>query len=123
MFSAQKNLAYFRRRVLEDWRGLPSEPPGNEQWKHSTDALKSLVARLGLKDRVDEDSLRLMWADLVGEFLATHSQPDSLRQGTLIIRVLQPSVRYELEREWKSRVLARLQERFGKSRIRKIEFR
>jgi hypothetical protein len=41
----------------------------------------------------------------------------------LSIQVLQPSVRYELERNWKNEILAKLQARFGKKAIREIKFR
>jgi hypothetical protein len=46
-----------------------------------------------------------------------------LSGGVLSIQVLQPSVRYELERNWKNEILAKLQARFGKKTIREIKFR
>jgi hypothetical protein len=41
----------------------------------------------------------------------------------LTIQVLQPSVRYELERNWKAEILQKLQTRFGKKVIREVKFR
>jgi len=78
---------------------------------------------MGLQDRVDEEELRMAWGELVGEFLSSHSSPESLRNGVLTIQVLQPSVRYELERSWRSDVLQRLQQRFGAKKIRNVVFR
>jgi hypothetical protein len=46
-----------------------------------------------------------------------------LSGGVLGIHVLQPSLRYELERNWKREILTKLQERFGKKAIREIKFR
>jgi hypothetical protein len=47
----------------------------------------------------------------------------SLRDGLLIVRVLQPSLHYELETISKSEVLRKLKQRFGAKVIRDIRFR
>jgi oligoribonuclease (3'-5' exoribonuclease) len=42
--------------------------------------------------------------------------------GTLHIRVIQPSVRYELDRTWKPEIIRKLREQFGEKVIRDIKF-
>ncbi len=59
---------------------------------------------------------------IVGEFIAQHSIPDRLVAGTLMIRVIQPSVRYELDRTWKPEIIRKLKEQFGEKMIRDIKF-
>jgi predicted nucleic acid-binding Zn ribbon protein len=59
----------------------------------------------------------------VGEFIAAHSTPVALRDGVLYVRVLQPSLHYELERIAKAKVLRKLKLRFGSTTIRDIRFR
>ena len=39
-----------------------------------------------------------------------------------MIRVIQPSVRYELDRTWKPEIIRKLKERFGEKMIRDIKF-
>jgi hypothetical protein len=112
---------YFRKRVLEDWRGISSgEPP--ERLVSLADALAACLADLGLADQVSEEEMREAWEELVGDFLSAHSQPAGLKRGTLTIQVLQPMVRYELERSWKPKILSNLQARFGKDKVRTIRF-
>jgi len=113
---------HVRRLLLEEWRGLPEPPVGLDRCVPLADALSALIPRLGLTDRLNEEEIRTAWREIVGEFLATHSEPRALRGGILTIGVLQPTVRYELERSWKSRILEKLRERFGAAKIRGIRF-
>ena len=74
-------------------------------------------------DRLREDEVKAAWKEIVGDFLATHSEPVALRDGTLIVRVLQPTLHYELDHVWKARLLQKLKERFGARTVREIKFR
>jgi len=78
---------------------------------------------LGLGERLREQEIQEAWAAIVGDFLAQHSRPTALKNGVLIVQVLQPSVHYELERVWKSEVLQKLKARFGARALREIRFR
>ena len=111
-----------RKRVLEDWRGLPERPSRPERCVRAADALEKLVHKLGLTERLDEQEIQGAWREIVGDFLAEHSLPVSMRDGVLTIQVVQPAVRYELERSWKRRILQKLQARFQKT-VREVRFR
>lgn len=111
-----------RRQVLEEWRGLP-EPEEKDRCLPVKTALRALLDRLGLSEFLDEEAIRTAWREIVGDFLADHSSPESIRKGVLIIQVLQPTVRYELERSWKREILKKLQNRFGGATIREVRFR
>jgi hypothetical protein len=41
----------------------------------------------------------------------------------LVVHVLQPTVLYELERQWKSLILAKLKKRFGGKLLKELRFR
>jgi predicted nucleic acid-binding Zn ribbon protein len=114
--------AAIRRRLIEEWRGLP-EGPGPDPAVPFHEALKTAVAKLGLSECLCEEQVRDAWHGIVGEFLASHSAPSSMRSGVLTIDVFQPSVRFELEREWKPEILKKLRARFGAEVIRDIRFR
>lgn len=117
------HIESIRRRVLEDWRGLPEPRERPDRCVRVGDALKKLLPRLGLTERLNEQEVQSTWRDIVGDFLAEHSVPVSMREGVLIIQVLQPTVRYELDRTWKPEILRKLRARFGARTIREIRFR
>jgi predicted nucleic acid-binding Zn ribbon protein len=81
------------------------------------------LQRLGLRERLHENEVIETWTQTVGQFLAAHSTPVSLRDGILFVRVLQPALHYELERVSKAGILRKLKQRFGGKVIRDLRFR
>jgi len=116
-------VEYIRKRVLEEWRGLPEKPDRPERCIPAAEALKKLLPKLGLTERLNEQEVQAAWNEIVGDFLAAHSLPVSMRDGILIIQVLQPTVRYELERSWKPEILRKLKTRFGPKTVKEVRFR
>jgi predicted nucleic acid-binding Zn ribbon protein len=112
-----------RARVIAEWRGLPETAERKDRCNLVGDVLQKLLPRLGLNERLSEQQVKEAWLEVVGSFLAQHSVPAALSGGVLTVQVLQPSVRYELERNWKSEILQKLQARFGKKVIRDVKFR
>ena len=112
-----------RAKVIAEWRGLAECVERKDRCAVVGDVLKKLMPRLGLSERLGEEQVREVWHEVVGDFLAQHAVPAGLSGGILSIQVLQPSVRYELERNWKREILEKLQARFGKKVIREIRFR
>lgn len=108
-----------RRFVVQEWRGLP-EKREERPVTAVADAIQSLVSRLGLRERINEADILAAWKDIVGDFLAAHSRPARLVKGVLHIEVMQPSVRYELDRTWRPEILKKLQARFGRNAVKEI---
>ena len=81
------------------------------------------MKKLGLKERLQESEVLGAWQALVGDFIAGHSCPISLRDGILYVHVLQPALHYELERIAKPQILRKLKQRFGGRVIRDLRFR
>ncbi|HLB34141.1 MAG TPA: DUF721 domain-containing protein [Chthoniobacterales bacterium] len=115
------SISSLRQRVLQEWRGLPEKKLFDRSIV-ITDVLPKVLHKLGLDTRIKEDEIIGTWRELVGDFLATHSEPLQLVRGILYVRVIQPTIRYELDRVWKPDVLRKLQERFGKKTIRDVKF-
>jgi predicted nucleic acid-binding Zn ribbon protein len=84
---------------------------------------ESILGKLGLRTRIREEEIKAFWQEVVGDFLSKHSAPIALESGTLVVRVLQPTVHYEMERVWKRKLLVKLKERFGNATVREIRFR
>jgi predicted nucleic acid-binding Zn ribbon protein len=112
-----------RAAVIQEWRGLPEKKARSDHWETPGVLLPKLMQKLGLKERLRESEVIDAWSSIVGEFIAAHSAPVALRDGILYVRVLQPSLHYELERIAKTEILRKLKQRFGGKTIRDIRFR
>ena len=91
---------------------------------HAVGALVSKTAMLGLGlgERMRETEVLQAWKETVGDFISAHSSPHRLKDGVLYVRVLQPSVHYEMER-MRGSITAKLKERFGARVVREVRFR
>jgi predicted nucleic acid-binding Zn ribbon protein len=87
------------------------------------DCLRKVLDQWGLGEQLRERDVLGAWHELVGDFIARHSAPHSLKDGVLVIRVVQPTVRYELERQWRGEILRKFRERFGARVVRDVKFR
>ena len=82
---------------------------------------KALVS-LGLGERVREAEVLQAWKETVGDFFAAHSAPNRLKDGVLYVRVLQPTVHFEMDR-MRGPILTKLRDRFGARTVREVRFR
>ncbi len=112
-----------RKRVIQEWRGLPEAEAKQDRTLSIREVLVQLAPKLGLEGRLREEEIIAAWAEIVGDFFAKHSRPIRLHQGALVVNVLQPTVLYELDRQWKPVILAKLKKRFGGKVIRELRFR
>ena len=112
-----------RAAVIAEWRGLPANKTRPDRWQAPGDLLPKLMQQLGLSERLRESEVIEAWKQIVGEFIAAHSAPVSLRGGVLFVRVLQPALHYQFEQISKAEILRKLKQRFGPKIIREIRFR
>ncbi len=111
-----------RRQVIAEFRGYREPRPLMERVQAVGAVVTKAMLGLGLGERVREAEVLQAWKEIAGEFLATHSQPNRLRDGVLYVRVLQPSIHYELE-QMRRPILEKLKARFGARTVREIRFR
>jgi predicted nucleic acid-binding Zn ribbon protein len=112
-----------RASIIAEWRGLPEPKQKPDRFESTAGLLPRLLQRLGLKERLHEKDVAEAWSEIVGDFIAAHSTPVSLREGVLCVRVLQPSLHYQFEQISKKEILRRLKARFGASVIKDVRFR
>ncbi len=110
------------KRVLAEWRGASEPRDTSARTKEISQVVPKLLQSLGLKERFEEEEMMGAWRELVGDFLATHSQPVSIKRKVLLVQVLQPTLCYDMERTLKPRLLAQIRNRFGAEKIRDIRF-
>ena len=112
-----------RNRAIADWRGYAEPRPVLDRVHAVSALIGKAVQDLGLGERVREDEVLRAWKDLVGDFIAQHSAPSSLKDGVLYVRVLQPTIHFELERVWRPKIIEKLKARFGARVARELRFR
>jgi predicted nucleic acid-binding Zn ribbon protein len=112
-----------RAKVLSEWRGYRETYTPPDRARAVGDTLEEVMRKLGLQDRLTESQILRAWKEIVGEWFALHTCPERLRDGVLFVRVVQSSVHYELDRNWKPKIIQKLKTRFGGGRVRDIKFR
>ena len=112
-----------RARVLSEWRGYREKAAKPERVQAVGDALEGVMRKLGLTERLTEAQILKAWKEIVGEWFALHTCPERIRDGVLYVRVVQSSVHYELDRNWKPKIVQKLKERFGGGKVRDVRFR
>ena len=110
-----------RDKVLAEWRGYMEPLKVPDRTLPVSAVVSAVLEKLSLPKRITEEDVLAAWAETVGPTFAPHSQPDRLRDGKLYIRVLQPTIRFELQRQGAS-LATRLRERFGEGMVREVRF-
>ena len=110
-----------REEILREWRGI-EEPADLNAGIHLAEKFVTTILRAaGAEDGLHEDQVRETWKDLAGEFIARHTEPLSVKGGVLILRVTQPTLRFQLE-QMKPMLLKRIRNQLGEDRIKSIKF-
>ena len=109
-----------RRRLLEQWRGVPEVELPKNTHKVIGDVLPDVMKSLGLSDRYGEEEIGRAWTSIVGFPLCQQAMPTKLHRKVLHIRMIQPTIHYVLE-GMREEILSKFQEQFG-TRISEVKF-
>ncbi|MEI6178011.1 MAG: DUF721 domain-containing protein [Verrucomicrobiota bacterium] len=110
-----------REEILREWRGCDEAPDINAGIHAAAFFIAAILRDVGAADGLHEDQVRAAWKELAGDFISRHSEPVSVKNGHLILRVTQPAMRFHLE-QMKPMLLARIRERLGENRIQAVKF-
>ena len=111
-----------RARALMEWRGLPQFTGTSDSARAISGVVEKVMQQWGLGERLRHEEVTRSWVEIVGEYVGHHSSPQRLNDGVLTVSVLQPTLKFELDRVWKKNILAKLQARFGKRAMREVRF-
>jgi predicted nucleic acid-binding Zn ribbon protein len=103
---------------MSPWKPLDSDPGP----RPVNDSLDSLARRLGAPRASSVEAVFARWEEVVGESVASHAQPRSLRRGTLVVAVDDPAWASEL-RSLIPAILERCAALAGADTVRKIDVR
>lgn len=114
--------ADIRSQILREWRGCDQVRDPNSGIHRPDEFVASILKSAGMADGLHEDEVRDAWRELAGDFIAEHTDPVSVKEGILLLRVTQPSMRFHLD-QIKPMLLKRIQAKFDKTRIKAIHFK
>jgi predicted nucleic acid-binding Zn ribbon protein len=110
-----------RDEILREWRGY-DEAKSLAEGTHAAGKFVSAVLRAaGAEDGLHEDQVRSAWKELAGDFISRHTEPVSVKNGHLVLRVTQPAMRFHLE-QMKPMLLQRIREQLGATQIQSVKF-
>ena len=98
----------------------PASPEKDEATP--ADLIPGLMKRIGLDSSLWLQELEAEWGTLVGEALSKHTRPGRVDQGRLTVFVDSSVWLNELARYGQKELVDKLQERFGRAKIRKVTF-
>lgn len=108
-----------RARILREFRGVGEPLDLNQNISKAGDLLSEILGSLQLNEGIEESRLRGAWREVAGDFVAQQTEPVSLRDGILTLRVLQPSMRFHLEQS-RGQLLGRLRQQLGRETVREV---
>ncbi len=110
-----------REEILREWRGADEPADLNAGIYQAANFVAAILRAAGAEDGLHEDQVRATWKELAGEFIARHTEPVSVKNGHLVLRVTQPALRFQLE-QMKPMLFARIRTQLGETRIKSIKF-
>lgn len=106
---------------MREWLGVDQAQDSNQGVLCVSSLIDPILKKLGLTDGLEVETVKSVWSELAGPFIAMHSEPFSVKHGHLVLKVSQPMMRFQLE-QMKPLLLKQMQERLGKQKIRSIQF-
>lgn len=113
--------ARIREEILREWRGCDEAVDSNSGITLAEKWIRNVMKSIGAGDGLDEELVRSTWKELAGDFIASHTEPQSVRNGHLVLRVTQPAMRFHLE-QMKPMLLTRIRQQLGEQRIKSVKF-
>ena len=93
--------------------------PTEKNCSKAADWVGAVLGGLKIADGVEEGRIREGWKTVAGDFVAAQTEVISLKRGVLILRVMQPAMRFHLEQS-RGELLRKVQKELGKDAVREI---
>ncbi len=110
-----------REEILREWRGGDEADDLNARVNLAEKFIGAILRAAGAEDGLHEDQVKAAWKEVAGDFISRHAEPVSVKEGHLVLRVTQPTMRFHLE-QMKPMLLTRIREHFGADRIKSVKF-
>lgn len=111
-----------RALTLKQWRFADPVKDPNRNIHSASEHLDKLLKEVGVTGGMEQERLLDAWQAVAGDFIAKNATPESLKRGILVLRVLQPSMRFHLE-QMKGKLMQNLKRELGVGVVKQIRFK
>lgn len=109
-------------KIKREWYGPEYRTPAKHQLHLAGDLVDQVLKTFGLEEASQLADIQNAWSDIAGKDNARQSRPGKLERGILTIHVDHHLWLNELKQVAAPALLKRLQQRFGKARVRQLRF-
>jgi predicted nucleic acid-binding Zn ribbon protein len=107
--------------LMSEWLGCEKPLGLNKNISAAADWIDSILKKQFFAESLNEEEVKAVWKEVAGDFIGSNTEPVSVKDGHLVLRVTQPAMRFHLE-QMKPELLRKIKERFGKEKIKSIKF-
>ncbi len=107
--------------LISEWLGCDKPTNLARNISDAGDWVESILKKQFFADSIDEDAVKAAWKEVAGDFIGNNTEPVSVKEGHLVLRVTQPAMRFHLE-QMKPELLKNIKARFGAGKIKSIKF-
>lgn len=111
-----------RAKILIEWLGGVDPPNPSRNIHQPGEYLDQLLKSIGVAEGIDEQRLKEVWGAVAGQFVAQHTIPESIRNSVLVLRVLQPTMKFHLQ-QMSGKLLENLHRELGKETVKQVVFK
>lgn len=106
---------------MREWLGCDKPENLGENVTSAAAWVDGILKAQFFSDGLNEEEVKAAWKEIAGDFIGANTEPVSVKEGHLVLRVTQPAMRFHLE-QLKPQLLRSIQERFGKGKVKSIRF-
>ncbi|HON08575.1 MAG TPA: DUF721 domain-containing protein [Verrucomicrobiota bacterium] len=123
---SEEQVNQARLQALAEWRGIDlseEERARTKSEKSAADIVKNALEHIKFEERRKNAEILNVWRNAIDPVIVEHTEPATLKNGTLIVNVDSSVWLSEIARFKKREILVKLQSCFGKEVIKNIKFR
>ena len=107
--------------LMREWLGCDKPDDIGANVSSAAALVEGILKSQFFADGINEEEVKAAWKEIAGDFIGANTEPVSVKEGHLVLRVTQPAVRFHLE-QLKPELLKKIQARFGKDKVKSIRF-
>lgn len=107
--------------LIAEWLGCDKPLDLRKNISTAGDWVDRILSRQFFSESLNEEEVKSAWKEIAGDFIAANTDPVSVTEGALVLRVTQPAMRFHLE-QLNPALLKKIKARFGAGRIKTIRF-
>lgn len=116
-----KDRKSIHEELLSEWLGCDKPMNLGRNISEASNWVDGILKKQFFAESLNEDEVKRVWKEVAGEFIGAHTEPVSVKEGHLVLRVTQPAMRFHLE-QMKPDLLRKIKERFGADKIKSVKF-